>query len=90
MAFEICSSKGHPSKGCHQLADLHKKYKANCYLVYPEAKMALPTAKEPGKLPLDLFLILAGQQANLAMQQGISSTRGDGPDLQLSLFDELR
>ncbi len=76
MAFEIASSADHPRTGLINLANRHKRFRGRCYLVSPDAQTLKPesTASGVGTMPLDLFLVAVGRQAELALQMRLAQT----------------
>lgn len=68
LAFEIGSDADHRRSGLVALMARHPRLRNRCYLVAPEASTVQPE-KHPsgvGTLPLDLFLLAAGRQADAA------------------------
>ncbi|MGA2233773.1 MAG: DUF4143 domain-containing protein, partial [Tepidisphaeraceae bacterium] len=65
LAFEIGSSSAHHRGGLRAFSERYKKFKGNCYLVSTD-----PSARKPehsndgiGAIPIDLFLLCLGLQA---------------------------
>lgn len=69
LAFEIGSSPDHPRSGLQALAERHPRFQGRTYLVAPQVPVAFPrtTASGVGTLPLDLFLLVVGAQAEKAL-----------------------
>ena len=65
LAFEIGSSSDHPRRGLQALMDRHPRFRDRTYVVAPDAPVVRPPAHQSGvgTLPLDLFLVVAGRQA---------------------------
>jgi hypothetical protein len=91
IAFEIGTSEKHTMRGLKQLVDSHPRYRGNCYFVYPGANLKKPTFTDPGSLPLDLFLLLVGQQSFHLLERRLRSEQivNDPDYVQRSLFEEL-
>jgi predicted AAA+ superfamily ATPase len=89
LAFEVGSSATHTMRGCKALAEKHGKYRGNCYFVYPNAPVARPSFDSPGTLPLDMFLLLVGQQTMHAMERRVAPVAQSktATQFQMSLFD---
>jgi predicted AAA+ superfamily ATPase len=69
LAFEIGSSPEHSRRGLQAFAARHPRFAGRCYLVAPRAFVAHPpaTSSGVGTLPLDLFLLVVGAQAERAL-----------------------
>jgi len=69
LAFEVASSPDHARSGLLALAERHPRFKNNSYIVAPQVAVAHPasTASGVGTLPLDLFLVVVGAQAEAAL-----------------------
>ena len=77
MAFEIGSSPDHSRAGMQALMERHPKFKGRCYLIAPQVSVQQPasTASGVGTIPLDLFLLAVGAQAEAALQQNLRVER---------------
>ena len=64
LAFEIASSPDHSRSGLHHLIQRHHRFRGGCYLVAPQAPVIHPDHTGIGTLPLDIFLLAIGTQAN--------------------------
>jgi predicted AAA+ superfamily ATPase len=77
LAFEIGSSPDHSRAGAQAFMERHPRFAGRCYLVAPQASVTHPEATSAGvgTLPLDLFLLAVGAQAeqSLARNLGVSS-----------------
>lgn len=74
VAVEVASSVNHPRSGLTAFAERFPRFVGRCFLVAPDAQ-ALPPAKGRngvGTLPLDLFLVLVGRQAERALTERLS------------------
>lgn len=69
LAFEIASSPDHTRSGLLALGERHPRFKGRSYVVAPQVAVAHPssTANGVGTLPLDLFLLVVGVQAEAAL-----------------------
>jgi predicted AAA+ superfamily ATPase len=68
LALEIGSSMAHPRHGLHALMERHPRFRGGAYLVTPDAPVRQPDSSGGiGTLPLDLFLIATGRQAEAAL-----------------------
>ena len=78
MAFEIASSPDHSRSGMRALVDRHPRFARNTYLVAPQVAVAHPSATSDfGTLPLDLFLLVVGAQAEAAFVAGLGGGKPD-------------
>ena len=77
LAFELASSADHHRSGLQALAHRHGEFDGGMYLVAPNAGVTAPERNPSGigTLPLDLFLVLTGLQADRAMLERLA-----GPD----------
>jgi hypothetical protein len=77
LALEIASSPQHSRAGLRAFVDRHPRFHRGTYLVAPQVAVLHPEATPSGMgtLPLDLLLLLAGNQAESAP----SHTLGIGP-----------
>jgi len=67
LAFEVASSLRHKVDGLRALLTRYPKFTGGAYLLSPDAPVRHPDADHDiGTLPLDLFLVLAGRQAERA------------------------
>ena len=71
VAFEIASSSGHHRTGLIEFAARHPRFRGCCYLVAPQAPVTHPnrSGDDIGTLPLETFLLAAGAQSQLALDQ---------------------
>lgn len=69
LAFEIGSSPDHSRAGIQAFMARHPRFEGRCYLVAPQATVSHPasTAAGIGTMPLDLFLLVLGAQAEHAL-----------------------
>ncbi len=71
LAFEVASSVDHSRSGLRALEAKHPRFAGSCYVVAPNAP--LRPANQPrgstGTVPLDMFLVACGRQAEAAMLQ---------------------
>jgi uncharacterized protein len=74
LAFEIASSVSHHRAGLVALQRDHERFRGGCYLVAPDAPLRGPDPKNDdiGSLPLDVFLLAVGAQADRAAAARIS------------------
>jgi uncharacterized protein len=65
MAFEIASSQLHHRRGLHAFEAKFPRFKGRCFLIAPDATASLPQDNwdKVGTIPLDLFLLAVGAQA---------------------------
>lgn len=70
LAFEIASSADHPRTGMLKLMERDERFRGRCYLVSQDGDPMRPsdTASGVGLLPLDLFLLAVGRQAEAAQR----------------------
>jgi len=77
LAFEIGSSPDHSRAGFRAFMERHPRFEGRCYLVAPQVTVGHPgsTAAGVGTLPLDLFLLAVGAQAEhtLARNLGVAT-----------------
>ncbi|CAB4567391.1 unannotated protein [freshwater metagenome] len=75
LAFEIGSSPDHSRAGAQAFMERHPRFAGRCYLVAPQATVSHPAATSSGvgTLPLDLFLLAVGAQAEKALAQSLRS-----------------
>jgi predicted AAA+ superfamily ATPase len=73
LAFEIGSSPDHSRAGAQAFMERHPRYEGRCFLVAPQVSVAHPesTASGVGTLPLDLFLLAVGAQAEQALARNL-------------------
>ncbi len=71
LAFEIASSARHSREGLAVLVERHPRFVGGAYLVTPDADVVQPDETGVGTLPLDLFLVAVGRQAQAAMLAGL-------------------
>jgi len=73
LAFEIGSSPDHSRAGVQAFMGRHPRFVGRCYLVAPQVPVAHPeaTASGVGTLPLDLFLLAVGAQAEQALARNL-------------------
>lgn len=67
LAFEVASSLRHNRAGLVAFSNRNKRFRGNCYLVAPNARVTHPGSRGIGTLPLDDLLIEIGAQAHQAM-----------------------
>jgi predicted AAA+ superfamily ATPase len=68
LAFELGSSVGHSRTGLQALLDRHPRFRGGCYLITPDAPVRQPDGDGGvGTLPVDVFLVAAGRQAEAAL-----------------------
>ena len=73
LAFEVASSVDHSRAGLRALVAKHPRFAAGCYVVAPNAPLR-PANQPPrsiGTVPLDLFLVACGRQAEAALLQAL-------------------
>ncbi len=65
IAFEIASSASHRRQGMHAFTERFKRFNRRAFIVSPDGTLTLPSSNWDGigSLPLDLFLLAAGAQA---------------------------
>jgi predicted AAA+ superfamily ATPase len=75
LAFEIASSPDHTRSGLVTLVERHPRFKGRSYVVAPQVTVTHPdsTANGVGTLPLDLFLLVVGAQAEAALAAGLGA-----------------
>ena len=75
VAFEITASKRHVRRGLAAFQNRFPRYRNRCFIVYPGAVPSSPTEANGGvgKLPLDVFLLTVGRQAQRALDQHIEA-----------------
>ena len=73
LAFEIGSSPDHSRAGVQAVMERHPRFKRRCYLVSPQASVSHPasTSAGVGTLPLDVFLLAVGAQAEKALASNL-------------------
>lgn len=73
LAFEIGSSPDHSRAGVQAFMERHPKFVGRCYLVAPQVPVTHPgaTASGVGTLPLDLFLLAIGAQAEQSLARNL-------------------
>lgn len=73
LAFEIGSSPDHSRAGARAFMERHPRFAGRCYLVAPQATVTHPedTTAGVGTLPLDLFLLALGAQAEQALARSL-------------------
>lgn len=76
VAFEIASSPKHSRAGIRAFMERHPRFKDRCYLVSPQSAVGQPAAMGSGvgTLPLDLFLLVVGAQAERAIAKNLAAT----------------
>lgn len=69
LAFEVGSSGRHTRAGLRALAERHPRFEGGVFLVAPDVPPLAPekTGTGVGTLPLDLFLVVVGRQAEAAL-----------------------
>ena len=75
LAFEIGSSPDHSRAGVQAFMERHPRFTGRCYLVTPQASVSHPasTAAGVGTLPLDVFLLAVGAQAEKALAANLQT-----------------
>jgi uncharacterized protein len=70
LAIEVGSSADHARKGLAAFSETHPRFRGRCYLVAPGVQAMHPrqTRSGVGTVPLDLFLIVAGRQAERSLR----------------------
>jgi uncharacterized protein len=73
LAFEIGSSPDHSRAGAQAFMERHPRFVGGCYLVAPQASVTHPeaTSSGVGTLPLDLFLLAVGTQAEQGLARNL-------------------
>jgi predicted AAA+ superfamily ATPase len=66
LAFEITGAARHSRKGLFEFQEAFPKYRGHCYLVSADFEFAPATHDEPGRIPLDAFLVAVGSQTQRA------------------------
>lgn len=76
LAFEIGSSPDHSRAGARAFMERHPRFTGRCYLVAPQVTVAHPeaTTSGVGTLPLDLFLVALGAQAERALARSLRTS----------------
>ena len=89
MAFEIGSSVSHHRGGLHAFVARFKRFGGRCFIVAPDAALAMPqqTRDGIGTLPLDLFLLAVSAQAEAGLESRIS-VAGGATARQLLMFKD--
>lgn len=74
IAIEVGSSADHSRSGLRAFAEACPRFRGNCYLVAPDAEALPPSQGRSGigTIPLDLFLIAVGRQAERAAQDQLA------------------
>lgn len=81
LAFEVGSGSDHPRSGLRALIAKHPRFANGCYVVAPNAPR-ISAARGPsgiGSVPLDLFLVACGRQAEAALRAQLSINWSDTP-----------
>jgi predicted AAA+ superfamily ATPase len=65
LAFEIGSSASHHRRGLQALMARYPRFKGRCFYLAPDMAVTMPNASPDlvGTLPLDMFLLMVGAQA---------------------------
>jgi predicted AAA+ superfamily ATPase len=71
MAFEIGSSAGHTRAGLRALIERHPRFAGRSYIVTPGSAL-IPPDDGIGTIPLDLFLVAVGRQAEAALRSRLT------------------
>jgi hypothetical protein len=76
LAFEIGSSPDHSRAGIRAFMERHPRFAGRCYVVAPQATVTPPeaTGAGVGTLPLDLFLLALGGQAERALARSLRTS----------------
>jgi predicted AAA+ superfamily ATPase len=74
VAFEIASSGSHHRKGIHAFVGRFPRFDGKCFLVDPHCAASLPEDRSDriGRLPLDLFLLAVGAQAEYELARRLN------------------
>lgn len=75
LAFEIGSSANHSRAGLREFMSRHPRFRGRCYLVTPKSVVSHPESDDVGTLPLDLFLLVVGAQADQALARNLGVRR---------------
>ncbi len=75
MAFEIGSGADHRRSGMRALVARHERFRNRCYIVSPRAPLVAPEEASDGvgMIPLDVFLIACGRQAERALERRLTA-----------------
>jgi predicted AAA+ superfamily ATPase len=71
MAFEITNSTSHHLKGLKEFQERYPRFRGSCYVVSANSMFSRPTIDEPGRIPIDLFLVAVGLQTQKALENRI-------------------
>lgn len=76
LAFEIGASPAHSRAGIEAFMERHPRFKGRCYLVSPQAAVSQPGSNSAGvgTLPLDVFLLAVGAQAEKALARNLQAS----------------
>ena len=74
LAFEVSSSPDHSRKGLIEFARRFPKFAQGCYVIAPSVQGVPPkkSRSDVGTIPVDLFLVLAGRQAERALAERLA------------------
>lgn len=74
LALEIGLSADHSRTGLIEFFRRHPRFENRCWVVAPNAPLRQPTSTSSGvgTIPLDLFLVLVGRQAERALERQIA------------------
>lgn len=73
LAFEVASSPTHSRAGLQALMRRFDRFRGGCYLIAPSATLLRPEKARDGigSMPMDVFLVCVGRQADLAMRRRV-------------------
>jgi predicted AAA+ superfamily ATPase len=71
LAFEVTASASHHYKGLMAFQQKFARFRGRCYLVSESTDLVQATDDRPGRLPLDVFLVLVGCQEQRALENRI-------------------
>jgi uncharacterized protein len=77
IAFEIASSAAHRRHGAHAFTARFPRFEKRAFIVSPDGLPTLPTSHWDGvgSLPLDLFLLAVGAQAEYELARRLGASR---------------
>ena len=76
VAIEVASSADHSRDGLRALISRYPRFEGRCYLVTADARALAPTEGRAGigTLPIDLFLVIVGRQAEESLAERLALT----------------
>ena len=86
LAFEITIANSHNQKSIGAFQERFGKFRGSCYIVSESKEIVAPTMNAPGMLPLDLFFLIVGRQAQFALEGRLGKANIAGGGSQLLLF----